>query len=97
MPVSGGVVGGDLRSLMRKLLLHYREYFSKDGSLNSDGRRILNEFLRILLRQYPEHRSLVRSVRKDPTLENILKLAYIVMDSDEVSDALHLAIYYSPD
>lgn len=83
----------DLRYLMRKLLLGYHVYFSKSGVLNSDGRRIFEEIIRTLLREHPEFKPLVKKTRRNPTLENVLKIARIFMDPKEISEIVALGIY----
>jgi len=85
--------GKDLRFLMRKLLLGYRKYFTKSGVLNSDGRRLLEEILRFLVYEHPEYRDLAYKVRREPTLENIVKVAELFMERDEIEELISLGIY----
>ena len=75
-----------MRSLIAKMLLGFGEYFSKDCVLNSDGRRLLEEILKPTVRRYPHLRGIARKVRREPTLENILKLASVFMDYDEAKE-----------
>ncbi len=75
-----------MRSLIAKMLLGFGKYFSKDCVLNSDGRRLLEEILKPTVRRYPHLKGIARKVRKEPTLENILKLASIFMDDYEARE-----------
>ena len=84
--------GPEVRSLLKKLLLGYHLYFDRFGVLNSDGRRLLAEVLRYLVYEHPELKPLARRVRKDPTLENVAKLARVVL-GDEVDELVDLGIY----
>lgn len=63
--------------LLRKLVLEYEEYFSHD-ILNSEGRKVFEKAVKIILREHPELRQLVSKVRRRPTLENILKIIRVV-------------------
>ncbi len=65
---------GELCSLYEALVSR-RELFSRDGCLNSDGRRLLETLLRLLLEERPEYRRLVRRVRRSPCLEELARLA----------------------
>lgn len=65
--------GRDIGFLLRKLLINYRKFFSGDY-VNSDGRRLLEEILRMIVYEHPEYRRRVYRVRRDPNLYNILKL-----------------------
>lgn len=85
--------GRDLKYLMRKLLLGYRLYFDKDGVLNSDGRRLLEEIARFLIYEHPELKPLVRKVRKNPTLSNVIRLAEAFMSSEEIKELVEIGIY----
>ena len=75
-----------MRSLIAKMLLGFGKYFSKDCVLNSDGRRLLEEILKPTVRRYPHLKGIARKVRREPTLENILKLATIFMNDDEAKE-----------
>ncbi|MCD6488585.1 MAG: hypothetical protein J7K21_05105 [Desulfurococcales archaeon] len=83
--------GKDIGYLLKKLLLGYRIYFHNDV-LNSDGRRILEEILRMLMYEHPEYRKLIYKIRRNPDLENILKLGELVLGK-EVYELLDLAIH----
>ena len=78
---------------MRKLLSGYQLYFDRHGALNSDGRRLLNEIIRLVVYEYPELKPLVKKVRKDPTLSNVVKLAEIFMDINEIRELVEIGIY----
>ncbi len=83
--------GKDIGYLLKKLLLGYRIYFHNDV-LNSDGRRILEEILRMLMYEHPEYRKLIYKIRRNPDLENIIKLGELVLGK-EVYELLDLAIH----
>jgi len=85
--------GPEVKNLLRKLLLGYRKYFDRFGTLNSDGRRLLSELARYLIYEHPEMKPLVRRVRKNPTLENVSKLAREVLGREEVEDLLRISLY----
>ena len=63
--------------LLRKLIVEYEEYFSHDV-LNSEGRKVFEKAVKIILREHPELKQLVSRVRRKPTLENILKIVRVV-------------------
>ena len=75
-----------MRSLLAKMLLSFGKYFSKDCVLNSDGRRLLEEVLKPAVRKYPHLKGIARKVRREPTLENVLKLASLFMGEDEAEE-----------
>lgn len=60
--------------VLEALLRGYRGYFSH-GVLNSDGRRLFERMARLLLEANPSLRRLVYRVRRDPTVEMVLRLA----------------------
>ncbi len=63
-----------IAGLLEKLLVYNTRYFSR-GYLNSDGRRILEEAIKHILEKHPEKKKLVARVRRNPSLENVLRLA----------------------
>ena len=63
--------------LLTKLIVEYEEYFSHDV-LNSEGRKVFEKAVKIILREHPELKQLVSRVRRKPTLENILKIVRVV-------------------
>ncbi|PUA32531.1 MAG: hypothetical protein B7O98_07735 [Zestosphaera tikiterensis] len=73
---------------MRKLLTEYRLYFDKNGVLNSEGRKLLEEMLRFLIYEHPEYKPLASKTRKEPTLSNVIKLAEVFMSLEEVEELL---------
>lgn len=81
-----------MMSLIRKLLTGYGLYFSKDGTLNSDGRKLLEDILKPTVKRYPHLKQLARKVRRDPTLENVIKLASIYLNDDEIHALLQEGI-----
>ena len=83
----------DLRNLMKKLLLGYSRFFSKNGVLNSDGRKLLEEIIRLLMYEHPKYKPLARKVRKNPTLRNVIRLAELFMDYQEIEELISLALY----
>lgn len=78
-----------MASLIRKLLTEYKEYFSKDGILNSDGRKLLEDIIKPTVRRYPHTKAIARKVRKEPTIENVLKLARLYLSDEDVNAALY--------
>ncbi len=83
--------GRDIKYLFIKLFKGYRRYFSGDV-LNSDGRRIFEEILRMLLYEHPEHRRLVYRARRDPCLKNVVRVAELVMSREEIEEILNTVI-----
>ncbi len=81
-----------VRSLIAKMLLGFGKYFSKDCVLNSDGRKLLEEILKPTVRRYPYLKEIARKVRREPTLENVLKLASIFMNGDEARELIREGI-----
>jgi len=79
----------ELKSLITKLLTNYRLFFSKDGVLNSEGRKLFENIARIVLREHPERKEIISKVRKKPTIDNIIKVATIYVDEDEVYELLN--------
>lgn len=61
--------------LMRALLTRIKDYLSNDGSLNSDGRRLLRDIVREIAKNRRALMRLAKKVRKEPTLENVMRLA----------------------
>ncbi|MEM1509599.1 MAG: hypothetical protein QW291_01770 [Thermofilaceae archaeon] len=66
--------GPDVERLARKLVAGYMVYFSYD-LLNSEGRKIFEEMARMLIHEHPELKNIVVKARKNPTLENVMKIA----------------------
>ncbi len=79
------------KNLMRKLLRGYRIYFSNDV-LNSDGRKLLEDIVRSMIYSKEYHPGIIRSVRRNPSKENVLKLARILLDEEEIEDILKTSI-----
>jgi len=65
-----------------KLLKEQDKYFDSRNVLNSDGRKFFESIARIIVREKPWYKPLVVKARKNPTLENILRLAEELVDSD---------------
>lgn len=65
----------EVENLLRKLLTKREEFFDKTNTLNSDGRRLLNKIIKLILSNRPELRKLATKTRKNPTLENVARLA----------------------
>ncbi len=86
--------GPDVKSLLKKLILGYREYFSND-ILNSEGRKVFAELARMLVYEHPELKSVVRRVRRDPTLENVLRIARLVL-GEKVTEELFSSVIQGP-
>ncbi len=73
--------GPDVKNLMRKLLEGYVFYFSND-MLNTEGRKIFEEMARMLIDECPELKPMVKRARRNPKLENIMKLAKIILGDE---------------
>ncbi|MCD6195963.1 MAG: hypothetical protein J7J82_04175 [Staphylothermus sp.] len=69
--------GRDIVFLFKKLIIGYRQYFH-NGYVNSDGRRLLEEILRMMMYEHPEFKRRIYKVRRCPSIENILKLGELV-------------------
>ncbi len=78
-------------NLMRKLLMGYRIYFNHDV-LNSDGRRIFEDILRSMIYSKEYHPGLFKQARRNPCLENILKIAKILLPEDEIREIIMTSI-----
>ncbi len=81
--------GPDVKNLLRKLLRNYSLYFSHDA-LNSEGRKVFEEMARMLIYEHPELKPMVKKARRDPSLQNILKIASIVLGEDAVKQLISL-------
>ncbi|MEM0453198.1 MAG: hypothetical protein QXO98_00865 [Sulfolobales archaeon] len=79
------VLYNDIKQLFNKLLTNYVIFFSKDGVLNSEGRKLFELIARNIIRENPERKKLIVKIRKNPTLENIVKLATLYMDDDYIN------------
>lgn len=73
---------GELCELLEVLLRNPWDFFDKNDCLNSDGRRLFETLLRLLLDEHHRYRKLARETRKQPCLENILRLSRIFYDCD---------------
>ncbi len=73
--------GREVKNLLRKLITGYFKYFSMD-KLNSDGRRLFEEAARMLVYEHPEYKPLVTKARRDPTLDNVMKIAKLVLGEE---------------
>ena len=78
--------------LMRALLTKIREYLSNDGTLNSDGRRLLRDIVREIAKNRRGLMRLARRVRKEPSLENVMRLARKLI-GDEADELLAEALW----
>ncbi|MDK6029119.1 hypothetical protein QPL79_07065 [Ignisphaera sp. 4213-co] len=70
------------KNLLVELLTNTSKYFDKRLVLNSDGRKLLDKIIYILSTNNFQNRKLLKSVRKEPTLENVIKLAEEVLQLD---------------
>ncbi len=82
-----------LHNLFKKLIMNREKYFYGDY-INSDGRRLLEEILKIILEQYPYYRRRVYRVRRDPCIYNIVKLGRDII-GEEVVKWFNKSFYYS--
>ncbi|MEM1604395.1 MAG: hypothetical protein QXZ48_05840 [Zestosphaera sp.] len=76
----------EVENLIRKLLTNREEFFDKTNTLNSDGRRLLNKILKLVLSNHPELRGLATKTRKNPTLENVTKLAEEILNTHKTRE-----------
>ena len=60
----------ELQALLNDLL--ESKYYSR-GYLNSEGRKVFERIARIILSTHPELKPLINKIRKNPSLENIVK------------------------
>jgi len=81
--------GKDVKNLLYKLLIHHTEYFSYD-LMNSEGHKVFEEMARMLVYEHPEMKKMVVKIRRKPTLDNVIKLANIVL-GEEANDIPLLA------
>ena len=79
--------GPDVVNLFRKLLLGHRLYFSHD-IMNTEGRKVFEEAARMLIHEHPEMKPAVTRVRRNPTLENALRLASRILGEAEAKELL---------
>ncbi len=84
--------GKDVEALLRKLLLGYRTYFHNDV-LNSDGRKIFEEILRMIMYEHPELRRIVYKVRRNPTIDSVLRIAVLVLGEEEARRIYRIGVY----
>lgn len=56
--------------------------------LNSDGRKLFECIIRLIMREHPEYKELISKARKDPTLRNIIQIAALYMEESEVYELL---------
>ena len=67
---------GELCSLYEALVSR-RSLYDRNGCLNSDGRRLLETLLRLLLEEHGEHRRLAHRARRSPCTEELEKLGLL--------------------
>jgi hypothetical protein len=82
--------GPDVVRLARKLAEGYLVYFSR-GVLNSEGRKIFEEMARMLIDEHPELKKIVTRARRNPTLENVVRVLERVL-GEETSTLLKGAV-----
>ncbi len=73
----------EIEPYIKQLLTNYQYYFSKDLVLNSEGRKLLNIIARIVMSKCKELSSTIKKLRKNPTLDNVLKLVDRALGSSE--------------
>ncbi|MEM3849368.1 MAG: hypothetical protein QXS42_06365, partial [Zestosphaera sp.] len=62
-------MNSEARNLLLKLLEDRDAFFDKNNVLNSDGRRLLNKVLKLVLRDRPKLRGVAGKVRRNPTYD----------------------------
>jgi len=73
--------GPDVVRLARKLAEGYMVYFSR-GVLNSEGRKVFEEMARMLIDEHPELKKVVSRARRNPTLENVVRVLERVLGEE---------------
>ena len=71
-------------TLCRRLVHERRLFFDNYGILNSDGRKLLNRIVRIVVKKVPMLRGVAVKARREPTFENVLKLLDLLEDFGRV-------------
>jgi hypothetical protein len=79
-----------IKALLSKLLINYREFFDKNGILNSEGRKMLEEVIRLILNINPEYRNMIYRVRREPTLENVVRIASKYIPEEDIYELIQL-------
>jgi len=79
-----------IKALLSKLLINYREFFDKNGILNSEGRKVLEEVIRLILNTNPEYRNMIYRVRREPTLENVVRIASKYIPEEDIYELIQL-------
>jgi hypothetical protein len=77
-----------IKALLSKLLINYREFFDKNGILNSEGRKVLEEVIRLILNTNPEYRNMIYRVRREPTLENVVRIASKYIPEEDIYELI---------
>ena len=75
--INYGKLLSTIKPLKRELVDHYREYFDNDV-LNSEGRKVFEQIVRICLLNNLSVKKLVDKVRRKPTYDNVLKFLNIL-------------------
>ena len=74
-----------LKSLVKLLLRNYHEYFSGDV-LNSEGRKVISKIARLIAKDFPEYYYIIRRIRREPTIENVIRLARTILSTKDIED-----------
>lgn len=69
------ILNKELNEMLSKLLNDVDLYYSKDLVLNSEGMKLLNRTIKVIIKLYPELRPLLNQVRSNPSYELVMKLA----------------------
>lgn len=86
--------GRDVQALLRKLILHREEYFSND-KLNTEGRKIFEETVRMLIHEHPYFKPMVKRARRTGSLKDVLRIAELVLGRQEVKELI-LSVQLTP-
>jgi hypothetical protein len=65
-------------NLIAKLLRDYGNYFDRYGYMNSEGRKVFERAVHLLLEEDPSFRRIVYRVRRDGSFEAVKKLYRIL-------------------
>ncbi len=60
--------------------------------MNSDGRRLFEEYARLIVYEHPEYKRVIGRARRDPVFENVVRAALIVLDRAEVEEIIDTVI-----
>ena len=69
----------EARRIIEEILTNREIYFDKNLVLNSEGRKLLEKAIEILMKNNFKHVKTLREARKNPSIENIEKIANLLL------------------